>query len=270
MSVATRARRSACRAACIAFVAALAACSDVEGPIFVGALPRDGRTDAACAFPGPGGRLGEFNADGDTANAETCSPWRAEIVGGVPYGPSPGGQAWAFRSMQTSPSGDPNYVKVTGAAGLVLPQVTLDVRVRQVGFNRYAASNRFIVGTGWKDFTAFKPGEFALYLHENGEVYFFARVGTTFTSKVDWGTAPCENTKVAPDAWVRFTGTYDGVTLSCYRDGRLASAVALPRVALPGPISDLVVGRNYPGDVDALRVLDRVLAPDDLLRPWPP
>jgi hypothetical protein len=228
-------------------------------------LPR--ATDAGCPFPGPDRRLGEWRAD-ERGNLAACSPWTANAVGAVPIGPGREGPAWQFRSQQTSNAGDPNYLRITGARGTVLPAVTVDVRARQVGFNAYAGSNRFIVATGWQDFAQFGPGEFVLYLHENREVYFLVKVGAAFVQRVDWHSCGFEARDVPFDQWVRYTGVYDGDTVSCYRDGQLMTSVRLPAQP-PGGIGDLVVGRNYPGDVDALRIFDRALTPDEIARPWP-
>lgn len=239
----------------------------MSGPLFTPLA--DGSVPSGCAFPPPGGRLAEWHADGDVRNAEPCSPWTARIVGAVPYGPGRHGEAWYFRSKATSGAGDPHYVAVSGAAGAVLPHVTVDAWVRQGPFNAYRASNRYIVGTGWKDFPSFRPGEFLLYVHENQEVYFFMKVGRTFTSRVDWATCPMEAGKVPLDTWVRYTGTYDGGVVRCYKNGALVSAIDLPAQAPAGPIDDLVIGRNYPGDVDEIRIFAAALAPADLARPWP-
>jgi hypothetical protein len=35
-------------------------------------------------------------------------------------------------------------------------------------------------------------------------------------------------------------------------------------------LHDLVIGRNYPGDIDAVRVLARALTAEEIALPWPP
>jgi hypothetical protein len=245
------------------------ACQGKDGEIFIarGDSSPDGGA-VVCPAPGVNGRLAEWNADGDLRNLGVCSSWQARMAGTVPYGPARSGQAWLFRSLQMSAAGDPNYIVVPGSAGAVTPHVTVDAWVRQIGFNDYVGSNRFIVGSTFNDFAGFGPGQWALYLHQNREVYFFAKTGPDYVPGLDWSVCFFRAQTVPASTWVRYTATYDGATVRCYKNGAFESSSPLPAVA-DGPLGQIVIGRNYPGDVDAVRIWNRVLSPAEIVQAWP-
>ncbi len=244
------------------FLALLAGCHSTQGQIFES-------VDAGiCPAPGVVGRLAEWQANGDLRNTGLCPSWQARISGEVPYGEGRTGKAWWFRSEQTSTAGDPDYIDVPGAAGALMPELTVDVVVRQTSFNDYVGSNRFIVATHGGSFGDFAPGEWALYVHESREVFFFVRVGPTYVQRVDWHTCFFRVAAVPNGTWVRLTATYDGATIRCYKNGRFENSSPLPALA-GGPISGLFIGRNYPGDVDAVRIFNQVLTTAEVAQPWP-
>jgi hypothetical protein len=214
------------------------------------------------------GPLAEWHANGDLRNQGLCPSWQAQVEGAVPFGEGRSGQAWWFRSQQLSTAGDPDYIDVTGAAGAHMPELTVDVWVRQVSFNDYVGSNRFIATTRSGSFGNFTPGEWALYVHESQEIFFFVKVGPNYVQHVDWHTCFFRASAIALGTWVRLTATYDGSMIRCYKDGKSETSSPLPAIAR-GPISGLVIGRNYPGDVDAIRIWNRVLSPAEIAAPWP-
>jgi hypothetical protein len=131
-----------------------------------------------------------------------------------------------------------------------------------VGSNRFIATNRTAT------FEAFTPGEWTLYVHENGDALFFVKVGRTYVNGVDWDTCVFRTRDLPYGAWMRLTATYDRATIRCYRDGVLVDSAPLPAQSA-GPLSGLVIGRNYPGDVDALRIFNRALTTAEIAQPWP-
>jgi hypothetical protein len=238
--------------------------------------PRDGAAspdDGACPWPPPGALLAEWRANGNTDDEVPCSPFGAEKHGHVVYGPGREGRAWQFRSQDTSRNGGPDYIQVPGSAGYVYQQVTVDAWVMQTGFNAYGGSNRYIAGTGFKDFT-FAPGEWLLYVHENDQVFFLFQVGAQRPPQPRADYATCKVTDIdGPGAapigkWQRVTATYDGSALRCYRDGVMVDQVALAGTARV-PADAIVIGRNYPGDIDAVRVFGRALTAPEIGQPWP-
>ncbi len=240
----------------------VASCGGSSGEIFT---PLD---TGPCPAAGIVGRLAEWNANGDLRNVGLCPSWQAQMAGTVPYGAGRNGQAWWFRSQQTSTEADPNYINVNGAAGAVVPELTVDVWVRQTSFNAYVGSNRFIASSRGGSFGNFTPGDWSLYVHESREVFFFVKVGPTYVQHVDWHTCFFNAQSIPLLTWLRFTATYDGATIRCYRDGRFTNSSPLPALA-SGPMGGLVIGRNYPGDVDALRIFNRVLSTAEIAQPWP-
>jgi hypothetical protein len=259
--------RTACRSLALALLCVVAGsgCTGTREQLFVAVGDGGGQCPGGTA----GRPLAEWRANGSTRDEQSCPPWHASIVGQVPYGPGREGQAWYFRSQRVGGPDDPNYVSVAGSAGTVFRQVTVDALVRQVGFNSYRASDRTIASSGWD--TVSPPnvlGAWDLYVHENAEVYFYFRVGTEPVADVDYATCPMRAAQVPDQTWVRYTGTYDGQFVRCYRDTVLVSSIALP-AHLVGPIGDIVIGRNYPGDVDAVRVFDVALSDTQIARRWP-
>ncbi len=215
------------------------------------------------------GSIAEFEADGTLEN-DVCSPLVAEIQGQVGYGPGNTGQAWQFRSSATDGQ-DPDYVSVSGAAEQPLlgagEGVTVDAWVQQTGFNDYAGSDRFIFHTE-SDGSWIAAGQVTIYLHENGRTYFMIATGDADVQGTDYDVCVFGNTPLTLQRWYRVTGTYDGVLLRCYLDGVLLDEKPLLMLGT-APMGTLSVGRSYPGDVDALRLFERALAPEEVAIPWP-
>lgn len=258
-------RPRSCRrlAGSLLLLAAGVGCTGTHEALFVS------RGDGGLACPGgtAGRPLAEWRANGNTRDEQSCPPWRAEIVGQVPYGPGREGQAWQFRS-QAMDGSDPDYVAVPGSAGHVYRSLTVDAWVQQIGFNAYHGSDRVIVGTG-PGFGQ-RPGSWMLYVHEDTSVDFYVRAAEGVAGSATCGaTGPNSPTPTPRDVWVRYTATYDGQTLRCYRDGSPTEPARLPAGAPPEPADALQIGRSYPGDIDALRVFDVALSDAEIARPWP-
>ena len=118
------------------------------------------------------------------------------------------------------------------------------------------------------------PGEAQLYLHENKNYLAFIKTGPGAVMNQDW--AGCDFPTLGPsevqaplDTWFRLTVTYDGAFIRCYLNGAFESETAF--AAQQPPTSDLapLIGRNYPGDVDALRLFNRALTSDEIAVAWP-
>ncbi len=228
---------------------------------------------AVCATPWPpaSGLLADWRAEGNTQNEVACSPWQAVSNNAVPYGLGRDGQAWQVRSTQSSRAGDPRYIGVPGAQGFVLPKMTFDVWVAETAFNAYPGSNRFIMATSFQDdFDQMGPGEAVLYLHEIQEYFFLVKVGSGFVNGDDWSSCNFQYLRDNPDraVWHRLTGTYDGAQILCYRDGVLVGTGTLG-AKQTGPVGEVVIGRNYPGDIDGARVFNRALSASEIATPWP-
>ncbi len=228
-----------------------------------------------CAWSGENGLVAEWRANGNLDNVVVCSPLQAEISGQVAYGPGREAQAWQLRSTWTSvEGGDPNFIQLAKVEDVTLPQVTLDVWVQQTGFNDYKNSNRIIFSTSYRPINAMLPGELQLYVHENKTYLAFFKTGTGDVDGVD--SRGCYFRSLGPpdapaplDTWLRLSVTYDGSALRCFLNGSLEEENPLlmkePASAELAPL----IGRNYPGDVDALRLFNRALSPDELAVPWP-
>lgn len=172
--------------------------------------------------------------------------------------------------MATSAGGDPSYIEVPATVGTPLVTFTFDVWVRQTHFNSYPASNRMVVSTSWTEsFPGPGAGRAQIYLHENQGYYFYVKVGAGTVRGTDWEVCTLAQPKtIAVDSWVRLTGTYDGVTLRCYSDGKETGSTPLTSLNA-GALGPMVIGRNYPGDVDAVRIYNHARAASQIATPWP-
>lgn len=234
---------------------------DVDEHGFDAGTTRDGAvvSDAGECTPGPV-RL-EFRADGDTVNVAPCSSFTGRTEGTVNYGPGRAGLAWQFRSTQAESTPDPDFVEVESREGITLASLAVDIWARQTGFNEYSGSNRFLAANFSGADPVSSAGTWALYLHENRQTYFIVTTSDGRTRGVDWES--CRFGTLPDDTWYRATATYDGVWLGCWLDG-----VEVDRVPLAGsipPLRRVEVGRSFPGDVDAFRILDATLLPSSWL-----
>lgn len=105
-----------------------------------------------------------------------------------------------------------------------------------------------------------------LYLHENGSYYFLVQVSAQGGTGIDYDV--CALDALPELTWTRLTGTFDGSWLRCYVDGALHSEKAYAGI-IDDPVGEVVIGKNYPGDVDALRVFERALSAAEIAEPWP-
>ncbi len=214
-------------------------------------------------LPSPIDVLGTWYANGDTANDAVCSPLIASSHGQVPYGPGVGDLAWQFRSDQTSLSGDPDFVSLTALRSISFTAISVDAVVQRTAFNEYAGSNRMIFADDFGELS-FASVRVALYLHENHDVFFrIENVAQDLTQE-----AFCSFGQLTQDQWTRLTGTWDGAQVACYLDGQLLETKPLP-VVDPIQLASAVVGRNFPGDIDGLRLLTRALTADEVAAGWP-
>lgn len=247
-----------------------------DGAVADGSAPAADTSDAlkpdlTCLWPPSTALLGEWHADGNLDNDAPCSPWSMDLHGNVPYGPGRQGQAWQFRSTDVT-GADPDYLTVPDSAGASLASFTLDVWVQQVGFNAYNNSTRYVVATGpnggWGGGASFGA---QIYLHENGHYYLYVKTTSGGVRGADWEVCGFSaGSALLPEmTWMRLTGTFEGKTMRCYRDGKLISDKSVTNSASQPAIEGLMVGRNYPGDVDAVRVLRRALSESEVAAPWP-
>jgi hypothetical protein len=229
---------------------------------------RDAATDARDAACARGQRdpLALLLADGTIANDARCSPLSPSAHGTIAYGPGREGRAWQFRSTQASSDGDPDWIELASPEAISSRAITIDAWVAEGPFNAYVGSNRMIVATAFDG--AFGPGQALLYVHENGIVYFYVNAGTGTVRDVDWSVCAFANAPLPRAVWTRLTASYDGARLACYRDGALQNTAAL-RSTTALPLQAFVIGRNYPGDVDAVRIFDRALEDAAVAQPWP-
>ena len=228
-----------------------------------------------CAWSGDDGLVADFRANGDLENQVACSPLEARIAGQVAYGPGQLDQAWQFRSTWTSvDGGDPNFVELVETQPFTLGQLTIDTWLQQTSFNAYQNSNRLVFSTSYRPQPDMLPGEAQIYVHENKTYLAFVKVGSAAVLDDDW--VGChfrslgEPEVQAPlDTWFRLSITYDGAVVRCYTNGVLETETPLamkePATADLAPL----VGRNYPGDVDAVRLFNRALSAEELAVPWP-
>jgi len=237
--------------------------SDVDAQTDIDATLVDvGQTE--CDSANEGGLVAQWQANGNLDNDVMCPALKLEVAGIVPYLQGAAGQAWSFRSEHTSDDGDPDFLKLATSSSLSLRSFTLDAWVRQTGMNNFAGSNRVIVGTNFSK--AFLQPQAMTYLHENGWTFMYVRTGTGAVRGTDWETCAFRN--LTQGIWVRVTGTYDGQWLRCYVNGTFLSRTALPFIA-PFPLTDFVLGRSYPGDIDGVRVFERALSDPEVAEPWP-
>lgn len=230
-----------------------------------GRVGYDAQAPVACT-PGPSGAIAEWLADG-TNRDSACAALDAVAHAPVGFVPSPHGQAWSFRATNASAQ---DYLLVPGMDGRTLVTargVTVDAWVYEASFNAYHGSDRMVFNArgaaGW-----FGGGEALLYLHENGTHYFLVQAGPGNTHDVDWAVCNFGAANSQLGSWHRLTGTYDGQHVRCYVDGVLAASQALSFISTaPARVSE--IGRNYPGDVDAVRVFDRALSEAEIAVPWP-
>lgn len=219
---------------------------------------------APCVTP----LLAAWSADGSGAPDEGCATWIAESRGPVMYGEGRSDLAWQLRSSAASPVGTDGYLTVPASEGLVLDALTIDAWIRPAAFNAYAGSNRILLGTTWveppSDYPLLSAGHAFVYVHENGDLIGLVKVGEGDVGRTDWGT--CTFGRLPEGVWQRVTVTYDG-TLRCLLNGAPMDEVVLPR-RRSGPIGALVIGRNFPGDIDALRIWSRALTPAEVAIPW--
>ena len=100
----------------------------------------------------------------------------------------------------------------------------------------------------------------------------YVRVGDGARADVDYATCassgPNSPGPTPIGTWVRYTATYDGTTLRCYRDGVFVSMARLAGSLVPAG-DQLIVGRNYPGDIDAVRLFGRALDAAAIAAGWP-
>lgn len=221
-----------------------------------------------CTPMSAAGPLAEWNADG-SLDSSVCVAWSAEANGSVDYGIGQTDQSWYFRS-NSSEDESPDYVAITtaGEALLTPDGVSVDAWVRQTHFNDYPGSGRFIFRTQGNAMPWQQPGQVALYLHENGLTYFLIATGTEQIQGTDWSLCAFSLDPLTLNTWIRLTGTYDGQEIRCYVNGALASSVPLEFLGT-AEMGTLIIGRSYPGDVDALRIFSRALAEDEVAQPWP-
>ncbi len=213
--------------------------------------------------PSPIDVLGTWYANGDTANDTVCSPLGASSHGQVPYGPGVSDLAWQFRSDQKSLSGDPDFVSLTALRPISFTAISVDAVVQRTTFNEYAGSNRMIFADDFGEFS-FASVRVALYLHENHNVFFrIENVAQDATQE-----AFCSFGQLTQDQWTRLTGTWDGAEVACYLDGQLLETKPLA-VVEPIQLASAVVGANFPGDIDGLRLLTRALTADEVAAGWP-
>ncbi len=234
-----------------------------------------GAAGAPCNWSDDAGLIAEWHANGNLQNEVSCSPLQAEILGQVGYGLGRAGQAWQIRSTWSMvEGGDPNYVNLARTLDFALDQLTVDAWVQQTSFNDYNNSNRLVFSTSYRSQTDMLPGEAQIYLHENKTYLGFLKTGPGNVLGEDWAgcyfaslSAP---EMLAPlDTWFRVTLTYDGTALRCYRDGVLDTETPVSMMFAANPDLAPLIGRNYPGDVDALRLFNRALSASELAAPWP-
>jgi hypothetical protein len=229
----------------------------------------------ACAWSGDSGLVAEWRANGNLDNEVPCSPLEAEIAGQVVYGPGREAQAWQIRSTWTSvDGGDPSFVNLKRTQDVALGHITVDAWLQQTGFNNYNNSNRLVFSTSYRPQPDMLPGEAQLYLHENMNYLAYIKTGVGAVRDDDW--AGCDFPTLGPsevlaplDTWLRLTITYDGSMVRCYLNGVLESEAPLPSKEPPTIDLAPLIGRNFPGDVDALRVFNRALSDTEIAAAWP-
>ncbi len=229
----------------------------------------------ACQWSGDNNLVAEWRANGNLDNEVPCSPLQAELAGQVAYGPGHEDQAWQIRSTWTSvDGGDPSYVNLNRTQDVALGQVTVDAWIQQTGFNDYNNSNRLVFSTSYRPQPDMLPGEAQLYLHENMNYLAYIKTGASAVRDDDW--AGCNFPTLGPpevlgplDTWLRLTITYDGSMIRCYLNGVLDGETPLPLKEPPSTDLAPLIGRNYPGDVDALRVFNRALSDAEIGVSWP-
>ena len=208
---------------------------------------------------------GVWHANGSAANEVAGSALKTKMHGSVPYGPGRDATAWQFRSQATGEMRDGNYIGASPMPAPVVSALTLDAWVQKTGFNAYVGSNRVVVGTDFKN--AFESNQAMIYLHEADEFFFYVRVGSGGVRGVDWDT--CWFKVSAFHVWARLTATFDGTSMiKCYVNGVQVDATRLTgNRAIP--VTDFVIGRNFPGDVDEVRMFDRALDASEVAASWP-
>jgi hypothetical protein len=234
-----------------------------------------GGAGTPCVWSRADGLVAEWRANGSTDNEVACSPLEAELLGNISFGPGREGEAFRFRSSWSSVSGgDPNYVALRKRQDFALTQLTIDAWVQQTHFNDYNNSNRLIFSTSYRNLNGMFPGETSLYVHENMGYYAHVTTGSGGVEGRDhrgcWfpSLGPLE-TLPPLETWFRLTATYDGVAVRCYFNGALDDEVSLPRLEPGSTELEPLMGRNFPGDVDALRVFDRALTAAEIAEAWP-
>ena len=231
---------------------------------------------------GAGDLVFELSGDDSLENEASCSESTISMEGNVAFGDGQNGQAFHFRSAwEIAPGLDPDYLTLGDSEDLNFDTITIDAWVRQTDFNDYAGSNRLIFATRSivNSFTAdSQTGDAALYLHEQDDHFFYYKAGPGSTRGEDWELCrfPSLDQNMHMNQWVRMTATYDGNTLRCYVNGTLetggggggqqALAYIGPAQGNPEP----VIGRNYPGDIDSIRVFSRALTDEEVAAPWNP
>lgn len=211
-----------------------------------------------------GTAMGLWRANGNPTNEVAGSALITTLKGIVPYGPGREGDAWQFRSQATN-GADPNYVGVKPAVPPKLTALTLDAWVKKTGFNPYPASNRVVVGTDFAN--TFASRQAMIYLHEGNSFFFYVQTGLGGVQGVDWQV--CAFSTSALDTWTRLTASYDGnANVNCFVNGVPVSTTQLQNTGVIGVV-DFVIGRNFPGDIDDVRVFARALTPAEVLTPWP-
>lgn len=228
-----------------------------------------------CTWSADNELVAEWHANGNLENAVPCSPFQASIAGMVPYGPGQTDLAWQFRSTWSSvDGGDPNFIDIQSDGDVTLDQITLDAWVQQTHFNDYGNSNRIVVSTSYRPLDTMLPGEAQIYLHENKSYLAFVKTGVGNVLDEDWAGCHFASLggpeELAPlDTWFRLTVTYDGATLRCYVDTVLQTETSLPMKETAQPALMPLIGRNFPGDIDAVRVFRRALSDTEVATDWP-
>jgi hypothetical protein len=82
------------------------------------------------------------------------------------------------------------------------------------------------------------------------------------------GPVACHSTPLAPNTWTHLAVTYDGATITLYRNGTsvATASTAVPPVASTGTLElgHSQFGEFFPGTLDEVRLYGRSLTPTDI------